>query len=175
MPDKELILGVDYNDDVSAAFERGEVGDTPLIEAIMDDAVKAGMATVCWRVSACGPVTYRTRVGTPMTGLRAPFENKTDYGLIMKRIDPLRVAVDAAHERGLRMVIDCAIDDHLDELDDSPARMPVHRDKNPEGFFQVLGEATRRMLATSADGILFYEHRGADDRTWETIRSARGG
>lgn len=62
---KELIIGVDYSDDVGVAFRNGEVGATPLIRRIVDNAVAAGVTTVCRRVSGVGLLTCRTRVGTP--------------------------------------------------------------------------------------------------------------
>ena len=70
MTDKDRILGVDYADDVEHAFSRGELGDTPLIEAIMDHAAEAGMSHVAWRVSHVGKLTYRTRAGTPQNAAR---------------------------------------------------------------------------------------------------------
>ena len=103
MGNKELILGVDYGDDVEVAFQRGELGDAPLIARIMDNAVAAGMTTVCWRVSHVGKLTYRTRVGTRVDGVNALRVSSTPFGLIMKRVDPLRVAIDEAHKRGLKI------------------------------------------------------------------------
>ena len=57
MTEKDRILGVDYADDVEGAYYRGELGDTPLIEQIMDDAAEAGMTHVAWRVSHIGKLT----------------------------------------------------------------------------------------------------------------------
>lgn len=105
MAEKDLILGVDYGDDVEGAFGRGELGDTPLIEEIMDHAVAMGATWVCWRVSHVGRLTYRSRVGTPVDGTHSLRVSCTPFGLIMKRIDPLRVAVDAAHKRGLKILV----------------------------------------------------------------------
>ena len=105
MAQKELMLGVDYADDVETAYQRGELGDTPLIEQIMDHAAMAGMTSVCWRVSHIGKLTYRTRVGTALDGMNALRVSLTPFGLIMKRIDPLRVAIDEAHKRGLKLFV----------------------------------------------------------------------
>ena len=63
------------------------------------------MTTVCWRVSCVGTLTYRTRVGTVTDGLNAMRLSATPFGLIMQRIDPLRVAIDAAHKRGLKILV----------------------------------------------------------------------
>ena len=105
MAQKELMLGVDYADDVEAAYQRGKLGDTPLIEQIMDHAVAAGMTSVCWRVSHIGKLTYRTRAGTVLDGMNALRISLTPFGLIMKRIDPLRVAIHEAHQRGLKLFV----------------------------------------------------------------------
>ncbi|MFW6038922.1 MAG: hypothetical protein ACOC9P_00415 [bacterium] len=99
----ELVLGVDYADDVEQAFQRGEVGDTPVIEAIMDHAVAAGCSVVNWRVSHLGRLTYRTEVGTRVQPHRSLRESLSAFGLVFQRIDPLRVAVDAAHARRLKL------------------------------------------------------------------------
>ena len=40
MAEKLKVLGVDYGDDVQTATWRGEVGDTSLIEEIMDNAAE---------------------------------------------------------------------------------------------------------------------------------------
>jgi hypothetical protein len=100
----DRVLGVDYADDVELAYGRGELGDTPLIESIMDDAVAAGMTHVAWRVSHVGKLTYRTRVGTPQDGHQALRPSLTPFGLILQRCDPLQVAVEAAHRRGLKLL-----------------------------------------------------------------------
>lgn len=105
MAHKELMFGVDYADDVEGAYQRGELGDTPLIEQIMDHAAAAGMTSVCWRVSHIGKLAYRTRVGTVLDGMNALRISLTPFGLIMKRIDPLRVAIDEAHKRGLKLFV----------------------------------------------------------------------
>ncbi|MFC1526733.1 hypothetical protein ACFL6X_07990 [Candidatus Latescibacterota bacterium] len=102
---KELMLGVDYADNVEHAFRSGELGDTPVIEAIMDDAAAAGMTSVAWRVSHLGKLTYRTRAGTAQDGHKAIRASLTPFGLILQRIDPLEVAVRAAHERGLKLFV----------------------------------------------------------------------
>ena len=102
---KELMLGVDYADDVEASYQQGELGDTPLIARIMDNAVKAGMTSIAWRVSHVGTLTYRTRVGTVQNGMKAMRGSLTPFGLIMKRIDPLKVAVEEAHRRGLKIFV----------------------------------------------------------------------
>lgn len=104
MTNKDRIIGVDYADDVEHAYERGELGDTPLIEAIMDNAVKAGMSHVAWRVSHLGKLTYRTKAGTIQDGHFCLRPSLTPFGLIMKRCDPLKTAVEAAHERGLKLL-----------------------------------------------------------------------
>ena len=93
---KERMLGADYADNVEHAFRRGELGDTPVIEQIMDDAVAAGMTSVAWRVSHLGRLTYRTKMGTVLDGTDALRVSLTPFGLILQRIDPLEVAVRAA-------------------------------------------------------------------------------
>ena len=103
MTNKDRILGVDYADDVEVAYSKGELGDTPLIEKIMDDAVEAGMTHVAWRVSHIGKLTYRTEAGTIQDGHQAVRPSLTPSGLIMKRCDPMEEAVRAAHERGLKL------------------------------------------------------------------------
>ena len=103
MTEKDRILGVDYADDVEGAYFRGELGDTPLIEQIMDDAAEAGMTHVAWRVSHIGKLTYRTKAGNVQDGHQAVRLSLTPFGLIMKRCDPMEVAVRAAHERGLKL------------------------------------------------------------------------
>lgn len=102
---KELMLGVDYADDVEEWYTQGELGDTPLIARIMDNAVKGGMTSVAWRVSHVGTLTYRTKVGTVQNGMNALRVSLTPFGLIMNRIDPLEVAVDEAHRRGLKIYV----------------------------------------------------------------------
>lgn len=114
---KELMLGVDYADNVEHAFRAGELGDTPLIQAIMDDAATAGMTSVAWRVSHLGKLTYRTRAGTVQDGHKAIRPSLTPFGLILQRIDPLAEAVRAAHERGLKLyVYYCLFDEAYGDL-----------------------------------------------------------
>ena len=124
MTAKMKVLGVDYADDVEAAFWRGELGDTPLIEAIMDNALEAGMTHVAWRVSHIGKLTYRTKVGTSQNGQQALRLSLTPFGLILQRCDPLEVAVRAAHERGLKIffyitLFDEAYEEPTGELSES--------------------------------------------------------
>ncbi len=104
MTTKDRILGVDYADDVEVAFRQGELGDASLIEAIMDHAAEAGMSHVAWRVSHLGKLTYRTKAGTIQDGHKALRLSLTPFGLIMRRCDPLQVAVEAAHRRGLKIL-----------------------------------------------------------------------
>jgi len=115
---KERMLGADYADNVEHAFRRGELGDTPVIEQIMDDAVAAGMTSVAWRVSHLGRLTYRTKMGTVLDGTDALRVSLTPFGLILQRIDPLEVAVRAAHARGLKLfVYYCLFDEAYLDLD----------------------------------------------------------
>jgi len=106
MHNKDLFLGVDYFDEMIDAQEHGEPADTPRIARIMDHAVEAGMTAVCWRVSCGGTLTYPTKAGTPMRP-DEPFlkvYNVGDtVGAVMRKIDPLRVAVDEGHKRGLKV------------------------------------------------------------------------
>lgn len=115
---KERMLGVDYADNVEHCFRRGELGDTPEIERIMDDAAAAGMTSVAWRVSHLGKLTYRTRAGTVQDGHGALRLSLTPFGLILQRIDPLAVAVEEAHKRGLKLyVYYCLFDEAYLDLD----------------------------------------------------------
>ena len=102
---KELMLGVDCADDVEACYREGELDDTPLIARVMENAVRAGMTCIAWRVSHVGTLTYRTRVGTVQNGMTVLRLSLTPFGLIMKRIDPLAVAVEEAHRRGLKIYV----------------------------------------------------------------------
>ena len=105
MKNKELILGVDYADDMEASFRNGEVGDTKLIARIMDNAVNAGMTWVAWRVSDLGKLTYRTKAGTIQDGVDPIRLSYSPFALIMQRIDPLEVVVEEAHKRGLKVLV----------------------------------------------------------------------
>jgi len=99
---KELIIAVDYGDSVGIANRKGELGDTPLIKQIMDDIKSAGADAVCWRVSCVGFVTYPSKVHKSYYP-KTPANRVSNYDLLFKRCDPLRVAIDYAHEIGLKI------------------------------------------------------------------------
>ena len=115
MPRKDLILGVDCVDDIVPAFQKGKPTGAPLIREVLDHAVEAGMTAVCWRVSHVGYLSYPSKVGTPIRGAegarpvfgddaaqRPAFEA---FARLMQELDPLRTAIDEAHERGLKALI----------------------------------------------------------------------
>ena len=134
MTDKDRILGVDYADDVEWAYHRGELGDTPLIEGIMDHAVEAGMTHVAWRVSHVGKLSYRTKVGTVCDGHHALRPSLTPFGLILKRCDPLQVAVTAAHERGLKLLFYITLFDECYQEPNGPISESWLGQQHPEYY-----------------------------------------
>jgi uncharacterized lipoprotein YddW (UPF0748 family) len=104
LPKKTFIIGVDYNNDVFTLNRRGELGDTPVIKALLDDVKSAGADAVCWRVSACGFVTYPSSVHNTYYPKTIVTRVRT-WDVIFKRCDPLRVAVDYAHDIGLKFYV----------------------------------------------------------------------
>jgi len=102
VPKKEMIIAVDYSDNVGGANRKGELGDTPLIKQILDDIKSANADAVCWRVSCVGFVTYPSKVHKSYYP-KTPANRVSNWDLIFKRCDPLRVAVDYAHEIGLKI------------------------------------------------------------------------
>jgi len=99
--EKEMIIAVDYSDNVVGANRKGELGDTPLIKQIMDDIKSAGGTAVCWRVSRSGSVSFPSKVYIPYFPRTKGMV--TSWDLLFKHCDPLRVAVDYAHEIGLKI------------------------------------------------------------------------
>ena len=79
-----------------------------------------------------------------------------------------------AQDRGVRVYCDCAIEGKWDKLNDPPAPLPITEADHPDLYFQVLGDATRRILRGTADGIYYYEAGDNGPRTWNTIRQAAG-
>ncbi len=70
--------------------------------------------------------------------------------------------------------VDCAIESRYDVVKNPPAPLPIAKGDQPDMFFGLMGRMVRGMLGTSADGIVYYEHCGNDERTWETLREAHG-
>jgi len=179
---KTTILGVDYADDVEAWYARGMLGDTPLIETIMENAARAGMTAVYWRVSHVGRLTYRTRVGTPQDGLRALRPSLTPFGLILKRCDPLEEAVRAAHARGLELYVyhtlfdDCYLESESDFGRTHPEFYVSKRSKEGEDFvrgvFSFGYPEVRQYFAALIDEALSYE---ADGVYLDCARTHAGG
>lgn len=156
---KDRILGVDYADDVEVAYRNGELGDTPLIEKIMDDAVRAGMTHVAWRVSHIGKLTYRTSAGTIQDGHQAVRLSLTPFGLIMRRCDPMEVAVRAAHERGLKLwFYICLFDERYQyptgELSES--RIGVQHPEYYSQHFQQQDERVRGVFSLAYPDVKKY-------------------
>jgi len=147
MTEKDRILGVDYADDVEAWYLRGELGDSRLIEQIMDNAVKAGMTHVAWRVSHVGTLTYHTKAGTMCDGHHELRPTLTPFGLIMQRCDPLEVAVRVAHERGLKILFYITLFDECRAVDSNGVPNILYTGVPPQG----------QCLATSPDGMMSWE------------------
>ena len=78
-----------------------------------------------------------------------------------------------AQEKGVRMLIDCAIEQRYDKMENAPKPLPVAKKDDPETFFHLMQTMTEKMLTTMADGVFFYEHCGNDERTWQAISSAK--
>ncbi|MBI2193709.1 MAG: hypothetical protein HYU36_17165 [Planctomycetes bacterium] len=57
-------------------------------------------------------------------------------------------------------------------MENRPASLPILKSKNPELFFDLMANMVRKMLGTSADGVVYYEHCGNDERTWRTLHAA---
>ena len=145
MTEKDRILGVDYADDVEGAYFRGELGDTPLIEQIMDDAAEAGMTHVAWRVSHIGKLTYRTKAGNVQDGHQAVRLSLTPFGLIMKRCDPMEVAVRAAHERGLKLWFYICLYDERYQYATGETTESWLGEQHPEYYSQHFSQADERV------------------------------
>lgn len=77
-----------------------------------------------------------------------------------------------AQRRGIRVLIDCAIEGSYDQVENPPRPLPIRKNEAPDAFFGLMGRMVRKMLDSSADGIAFYEHCGNDNRTWDTIAAA---
>jgi len=77
-----------------------------------------------------------------------------------------------AQDRGVRVYCDCAIEGKWDRLKDPPAPLPITETGQPDLYFRVLGDATRKILSSSADGIYYYEAGANGPRTWNTILKA---
>ena len=77
-----------------------------------------------------------------------------------------------AQEQGVQVYLDCAIEGSYDKLENPPAPLPIGKAQQPDLFFELMGTMARKILETSADGIVYYEHCGNDERTWQTLRTA---
>lgn len=80
-----------------------------------------------------------------------------------------------AQEQGVKVYVDCAIESRYDQVENPPAPLPIAKVKQPELFFELMGTMVGKMLNSSADGIVYYEHCGNDARTWKTLRAAHEG
>jgi hypothetical protein len=78
-----------------------------------------------------------------------------------------------AQDKGVKVLIDCAIEGSYDQMENPPNPLPIEKSKNPDFFFSLMEQITIKMLNTTADGVFFYEHCGNDQRTWQAIQSAR--
>ena len=105
---KQVILGVDYGDQIQLGYWQGELYGEKRIRNLIHLAAKAGINTIYWRVSAIGKVTYRSKVCTILDGTEVPKENgpsSTPAGIIMRQCDPLAVAIDEARKQGVNIYI----------------------------------------------------------------------
>lgn len=100
---KKLIFNVDYHGLVLRASIKGEgLYDEERIRKLMEDCAENGVDTVFWRTSACGVVMYQSKVMTVYHGEFRPYHGRA-LAEILKRFDPLEVAVKYAHQYGLKI------------------------------------------------------------------------
>lgn len=102
---KELMLAVDFADQIALGYEQGRLYGRQRIEGLVRLAAGAGVTGLIWRVSAIGKVTYRSEVRTVLdgTGLPPDMAYYTPAGQIMRECDPLAVAVEAARAQGMKI------------------------------------------------------------------------
>ena len=158
--DKELIIGVDWGDDMSRANMQGEIGDTPLVRQIMENIKEAGATAVCWRVTGIGAAYYPSEVYHTWYP-KSPITRMTIRELVFKRCDPLRVAVDYAHELGLKIYIYLTLfDDAFEDME----TMFGHR--HPEYYMRHYGEKNqyRDPLSYCVKGVFSYGY--PEVRAW---------
>lgn len=96
----EKILNVDYYDLV---LTYSNLYDEEKIEQLMEKAAASGFTTVLWRLSICGVTAYHSTHRTMFQGHHIDSPNAYNMVRILKRFDPLRVAIKYAHKYSLQL------------------------------------------------------------------------
>ena len=109
-----------------------------------------------------------------------------------KLVDTLRIMVDHrkhgyndwvdnasrifkyAQERGVKVLVDVAISGLWDLLKDPPAPLPITSAKQPELYYKILEDVTRKIIHSTADGAVYYEAGDNGEATWNAIRRGVG-
>ena len=79
-----------------------------------------------------------------------------------------------AQERGVKVLLDVAISGSWDMLKNPPAPLPITAAKQPELFYKILEDVTRKIMHSTADGAVYYEAGGNGETTWSAIRRGAG-
>jgi len=102
---KVLALSIDYKDQIYLGYGRGVVFGKEEIAELLRTVRRSGFDEIYWCVSAVGKVTYPSKVMTVLDGTGLRSANYSPAGVILKQIDPLAVAIGAAHDLGMRVFV----------------------------------------------------------------------
>jgi len=79
-----------------------------------------------------------------------------------------------AQDRGVKVYVDCAISGSFDMLKNPPAPLPILESKQPQLYYQIVSETTRKILGSAADGVFYYEAGGNTKSLYDAIRRGAG-
>jgi hypothetical protein len=78
---------------------------------------------------------------------------------------------DLARQKGKKVYITGATESRIDELDNSPVKLPVTIQDDRKGFLKALEHALRSCLSQSADGLYLYEAYDIDKHQyWNDLK-----
>ena len=109
MSERMIGLTVDFGDSVLVEGRRGVTIDESWIDSLFRRCSANGVDTVFWRASAAGVVDYPSRVMDRVDSYCG--EDASAMVNLLQRFDPLKAAVELAHQHGVRVFVFITIAD----------------------------------------------------------------
>ncbi len=146
--DKSIVWHVDYYDHMLLA----DLFDEEHIERMLVDAKAGGVDTIFWRVSVTGQMSYHTKVCTMFRENHCERDRRLIE--ILKKMDPLEVAVRLCRKLGLRIFVYVSVFDECTRKGDEIIRSSDFIKDHPE-YLLVMRDGSR------SDGLLCYGYEEA--------------
>lgn len=158
---KNIVWHVDYYDHMLMA----DLFDEGPIEKMLTEAKSAGVDTIFWRVSVTGQMSYHTKVCTMFGENR----NERDRRLVevLKKIDPLEVAIRICRKLGLKIFVYVSVFDECCGNDENARCVSDFIKRHPECLL-VDREGNR------STGLLCYAYRQAREYRVKQIEEILG-